>query len=120
MSEFEIHPPSHGVEVAFEDEGVNFGKILVIGILSLILFVGALAVLDDIFSIARESEIKAVDLAIPSEQLKAMRNTESATLNSYKLLDSTKATYGIPIDRAMRLVAGEDFEDKAGGADNAQ
>jgi len=114
MSEFEIHPPSHGVEVAFEDEGVNYGKILVIGILGLILFISSLFLLDDIFSLEREAEIKKVDLGVPSEQLKAMRVKETATLNSYKLLNSDKAIYQIPIDRAMRLLAAESFEQETG------
>ncbi len=110
MSEFEIHPPSHGVEVAFEDEGVNYTKIVIIGVLGLGLFVASLFLLDDIFSLEREKEILKVDLGIPSEQLKAMHNNENSILSSYKLLDPDKAVYRIPIDRAMRLVAGEAFE----------
>ncbi len=116
MSEFEIHPPSHGVEVAFEDENANVWKILIIGILSLGLFVLALAFLDNMFAIAREDEIIKMDLSVPSKLLQDMRDTENATLHSYQLLDSSKEVYRIPIDRAMRLIASEAFEGEVGSA----
>ena len=114
MSEFEIHEPHQGVEVAFENESENIGKILVIGILSLVLFVASLFMLDDYFSIKREAEILNMDLGVPSEQLKAMRDKENSTLSSYKLLDADKAVYRIPIDRAMRLIAVDAFENEVG------
>lgn len=114
MSEFEIHPPSHGVEVAFEDEGVNMRRILIVGVLSIGLFGLSLGFLDDLFSITREDEVSKVDLSVPSGQLLDMRNTETAILHSYKLLDSTKANYRIPIDRAMRLVSEEAYSAKRG------
>ncbi len=109
MSEFEIHPPKHGLEVGFEDEGVNIRKIIIIGVLSFAIFIGILSFLDDLFAVAREDEVQAVDLSVPSQQLQEMRDHESAVLHGYKLLDSTKAVYRVPIDRAMRIVAEEAF-----------
>ncbi len=110
MSEFEIPPHHEGVEVAFEDEGANNSKVFIIGILGLVVFVLSLVGLNDYFLLAREKTIVEMDLGVPSVPLQEMRDKNTATLQSYKLLDSSKAAYRIPIDRAMRIMAVESFE----------
>lgn len=111
MSEFEIHPPQHELEVGFEDEGENIRKIIIIGILGFAIFITILAFMDDLFAVAREDEIQTVDWGVQSAQLQEMHTHESEILHSYKLLDPEKAIYRVPIDRAMRLVAEESFQE---------
>ena len=68
--------------------------------------------LDSFFSIAKENEVyEAVLKPVPAD-VREMRAKEQEKLNSYGKVEGTNGVYHIPIDRAMQLLAEENFKKK--------
>ena len=64
-------------------------------------------VLTDFFKIQKESVVYDSVLSQESKDLVELRSIEFETLNNYKLLDSEKGIYQIPIKRSMQLLTEE-------------
>ena len=86
---------------------VNVKKIIVVGLISAIVLAAILIGLYQFFIARAEKQIYESVLKPESVPLRDLRAREDEILNSYKLLDSTKKIYQIPIARAMQLLAEE-------------
>ncbi len=93
----------------YEKKDVNAGRILMFVGLTAAILVVIIWLLSDYFTATTEEQIYEAQLKPESAALRELRAREEETLGSYKLLDSTKGTYQIPIDRAMKVMAEEAF-----------
>ena len=80
------------------------GIVIIVGISIFIVF------LDSYFSVVKEQEIYTQVLKVESNELREMRAKEHELLTTYGKVDGKKNVYHIPIDRAMQLLAEEDFK----------
>lgn len=91
----------------YEKKDVNVPVIIGIAIVSIVILVVMIVVLSDLFKLRKESVVYDSVLSQESKDLVELRLTETETLNNYKILDSKKGIYQIPIKRAMQLLADE-------------
>ena len=91
----------------YEKRDVNIPIIIGIALVSIIILVVMVLVLSDIFIFQKESVVYDSVLSQESKDLVELRSVEFETLNNYKILDSEKGIYQIPINRAMQLLAEE-------------
>ena len=101
-------------EAGYDTHEANLKPIIIIGIVSIVLLVLSLILIDQYFIAAKERLVEEVVLAPQSIALRELRAREDETLNSYKVIDTTKGIYQIPIDRAMELIAKEAYENQQG------
>jgi len=95
---------------SYEKRDVNAGKIMLFVALFAVFLAVTIVLLNDYFTAATEEQIYDAVLRPESAALRELRAREDEMLNSYKILDSTKGTYQIPIERAMKLMADEAFQ----------
>ncbi len=93
----------------YEKKDISANKVIFFGVISVLLLVVILVILNDFFTAATEEQKYKAVLQPESAALRDQRALEDETLNSYKLLDSAKGTYQIPIERAMKVMADEAF-----------
>jgi len=91
----------------YEKKDVNIPMIIGIAIASIVILVVMVVVLSDLFKIHKESVVYDSVLSQESKDLVELRSTETVTLNNYKILDTKKGIYQIPIKRAMQLLTEE-------------
>ncbi|MBU0982690.1 MAG: hypothetical protein KKA42_02400 [candidate division Zixibacteria bacterium] len=96
----------------YEKRDVNVNKVVFIGVMSIIIVVVAIFFVVDYFSVAREEVFQDMVLNPKSVPLRELRAREEEELNSYKVLDSTRNEYRIPIARAMELMADEAYREQ--------
>jgi hypothetical protein len=89
----------------YESRDVNIGRVVAIGLACVVILVVIMIFLDQYFTISREKVIQDVVLKPQSVTLRELRAHEDEILNSYKVLDSQKGVYQIPISRAMEIQA---------------
>jgi len=109
------HTPSetpHDSGVDYEKKDVNILRVGIAALLAAIVVVTTVLVVKEAFIFESEDQIDAVVLKPQSVTLRELRATEDSELNSYAVIDSTTGTYRIPIDRAMELMADEDFQQR--------
>ncbi len=94
----------------YEHSDVNVKMVVLITVLVVAFLAISLLVLDQYFHYVTEQTIYKEQLEPQSAALRELRAREAETLNSYKLLDSAKGVYQIPIDRAMELMAEESYK----------
>ena len=94
----------------YDKSDVNVKKAVIVGISIVAFIVVSLIVINEYFLSYKEKLVFDLVLSPESATLRDIRAKEDEVLNSYKLLDSAKATYRIPIDRAMEILAEEAFE----------
>lgn len=106
-------PDYHG----YEKRDVNLAKVVGYGVVSIVIITVLLVSAVDYFSASKEELVQEVVLKPQSVTLQELRAREDEELSSYKLLDSTKPVYGIPISRAIELIADEAGQNRtaAGG-----
>ncbi len=93
---------SHG----YETRDFNVPLIASAGLVALILFIIAVVVLYQFFIMNKERMIENVVMTPISAPLLELRSHEDSVLNSYSVVDSAKGVYQIPIDQAMKILAG--------------
>jgi hypothetical protein len=114
MSETNGHFPEERTGTGYEKRDVNLAKIILSGLGIIILIVVSLVLLSEYFVVVKEEHVYNMVLKPESTTLRDLRAKEAEALNSYKLLDSAKGVYRIPISRAMVLLADEDFQAREG------
>ena len=105
----ERHSAGPGMEPQYEISDANIGKIVKVGVISIILLVLSMVFVNEWFIYERERLVYEMTLKPASKELQALREAETETLENYKMLDSAKGTYQIPIEEAIKLTA-TDFE----------
>lgn len=100
---------SHGAEEVmqpqYETSDLNIKQVVKVGVISIVLLALSMVFVNEWFNYERERLIYEMTLKPESKELIALRQAERETLENYKLLDSTKGTYQIPIEEAIRLTA---------------
>jgi hypothetical protein len=99
----------------YEERDVNIGRIALIGIVCVILLAISLFLVDQYFIITKEKDIQEIVLKPQSVTLREVRSREDEILNSYKLIDSSKGIYQIPISRAMEILAQNTYHIQSDG-----
>jgi len=99
----------------YEERDVNIGRIALIGIVCVILLALSLFFVDQYFIITKEKDIQEIILKPQSVTLREVRTREDEILNSYKLIDSAKGVYQIPISRAMEILAQNTYHTQPDG-----
>jgi len=94
----------------YEVRDISWITLLWIGVVIVVCVTVFVVVLDSFFSIVKEEQVYEQVLKPESKELRALRAKEQQRLHSYGQLDQQKGTYHIPIDRAMQLMAEEDFK----------
>ncbi len=89
----------------YDRHDVKTGKVAAVGIVGIILLVIAFYLIDQYFLATTRNQVTQAVLQAPSTELDTLRAQEDSLLNSYKLVDSTKMIYQIPIKRAMEIMA---------------
>ncbi len=100
----EIHHDS-----GYEKSDVSVNKLVLWGVLSVVILTIIVIFIMDFFVATREELIYEQQLRPESVALRELRAHEAETLNSYRIIDSTKGKYQIPIKRAMQLMADEAY-----------
>ncbi len=93
----------------YEHSDVNVKMIVWVTIIIVVFLAVSLLVLDQYFGLVTDETIYDKQLAPQSVALRDLRAREDETLNSYKVIDSAKGVYQVPIERAMELVAEESY-----------
>ena len=94
----------------YEVRDIGWHTLLWIGALIVFGVAVFVIVLDSIFSIEKEREVYKQVLQPESVQLRELRAEEHKKLHSYGQIDAQKGIYQIPIDRAMELIAEDNFK----------
>lgn len=94
----------------YEHSDIGWVTLLWIGTIIIVCVTFFVILLDSFFSIAKENEVyEAVLKPVPAD-VREMRAKEQEKLNSYGKVEGTNGVYHIPIDRAMQLLAEENFK----------
>ena len=112
MSEDHTAPTPEHPGDGYEKRDVAVGKLLAATAIITIFVAAFVIVLFQYFSLQSQEDIYDAQLAPQSAALLDLRAKEDEVLNSYAVVDSTKGIYRIPIDRAMKLLADEAYEQR--------
>ncbi len=91
----------------YEKKDVSVKAIVIGSFLTVLLIVVFVVFLNDFFIINKEKYIYENVLNVKSAELQELKASEDSLLNHYKLIDSKKGIYQIPIDQAMTVVTEE-------------
>ena len=107
------HPEQLGTEhggVDYERRDVNPRKIMIATVSLLAVVIVMIFGVAELFMMTVDQQVTDAVLKPPSAQLRDIRVKEQEVLNNYKILDSAKGIYQIPIARAMELAAEEAYQ----------
>lgn len=105
MADFDNKSDNDARRTWYRIYDVKTGRVAMIGIVGIILLVIAMYLTNQYFLATTHQQIDDVMLMPPSAELEALRAREDSLLNSYRLIDSTRRIYQIPIDSAMEMMA---------------
>ncbi len=91
----------------YEKRDVNIFMVIGLSILSVVLLIIILVFLIDYFVESKEQMIYEAQLQPESADLNSLLVAEEEELTSYKVLDTERGVYRIPVDRAMELLVKE-------------
>ena len=100
---------SHDGQAGYETRDVNLRKIATLAALMTLALILSVIFVWQYFVGERDAMYQDVVLSQPSAELRELRAREAEELDTYKLLDSAKGQYRIPIDRAMERLAAEAY-----------
>lgn len=111
------HDKNHQPDTSagYEKKDINVKKILIATVIIVIFLVVSVLYVDEIFVHEKEQLITDVVLKPVSITLRELRAKEDVVLSTYKLLDSQKGIYQIPLERAMKVYAEEAFVNRPTG-----
>ena len=90
-----------------EKRDVSSTRVMLYGILGLLALVIVIVFIVDYFTAVKEEIVEEMVLRPESVALRELQARETEQLTSYALLDEANGIYRIPIERAIRLIAGE-------------
>ncbi len=106
----ERHPTKEDIEAGYEVGDINIPRILLfIGAVTVFLAI-SFVIMNGYFISSKERVYYEQVLAPGSEELQQLNEQADEQLNSYGIIDSSAGVYQIPIDRAMKIIADEEFE----------
>ena len=91
----------------YEKRDVNISMVIGLSVLSVVLLIIILVFLIDYFVESKEQMIYEAQLKPESADLNSLLVAEEEELTSYKVLDTERGVYRIPVDRAMELLVKE-------------
>lgn len=94
----------------YERRDINAVKVIGYSIAGVLILVVILVLLNDYFLFNKNEMVYQTNLKPVSSDLRDLRSWENDVLSNYKLLDADKGIYQIPIERAMHLMAEEEFQ----------
>jgi hypothetical protein len=94
----------------YEKRDVNALKVAAFGITATLVLILVIVLLMNYFTLLREKVVYDEVLRPESVPLRELRVRETEELNSYAVIDAAKGVYRIPIERAMELMANENFQ----------
>ncbi len=94
----------------YEKSDVNVTKVAAYTVFIVVILAVILVLLGDYFIISKEALYEEVVLKPESIDLRDIRAREDEILLNYKVIDAEKGIYGIPVSRAMKLIAEEDYQ----------
>ncbi len=94
----------------YEKEDANGRMVIGFTILTVLLIAGMILGLMEFFMTTKEQQYEASVLVPESVTIRELRIEDETILNSYRVLDSSKQVYQIPVSRAMELMAAEAFQ----------
>jgi hypothetical protein len=94
----------------YSDINLKFISLLVLS--SVLAIVIIIIFLNSYFIQEKERQVFELVLKPESLELRELHAVEYELLNSYKVIDSEKKIYRIPVERAMQLIIKEDFNIK--------
>lgn len=107
-----VHADHVGSEhggVDYERRDANPKKILIFTASLTIIIAGLIIGLSEYFLFVTDAQIAEAVLKKEDPRLRDLHAMEDEVLNSYKVLDTEKGIYQIPISRAMEVMADEAF-----------
>ena len=104
MSADQSHPTHPS---GYEKRDASVRSLLGVIVVSVVVLVIAVVLLYDYFIAVREEVVQEQVLRPEAPDLKVLQAAENEILTSYRLIDSVKGTYQVPIDSAMALLARE-------------
>jgi hypothetical protein len=96
----------------YEARDPKMGRIVLIGLGSVVILVVAIYILNEFFIISKNKLVEDVTLTPVSIPLRELRSHEEEVLNSYKILDSQQGIYQIPIERAMEIISNHAYQER--------
>ena len=99
----------------YEKSDVNAPKVIIFSFVGVVILAAILLFLYNYYLAEKEELVYEQQLKPESVSLRELRSTEEETLTSYKVLNAEKGIYQIPVDRAMQLLAEENFKQKMQG-----
>ncbi len=112
MTEPDKSAPEVTSSTSYEKRDLDVNKVITVVVISAIILAVVLVMLYQLFVLTAEKQIYQAQLKPVSVPLRELRAQETEILTSYKLLDSAGGTYQIPIDRAMKVLAEEAYQDR--------
>lgn len=94
----------------YEKEDANGRMVIGFTILTVILMAAMILGVMELFITTKEQQYEASVLIPESITIRELRIEDETILNSYRVLDSSKQRYQIPVSRAMELMAAESFQ----------
>ena len=98
---------SDNKSAGYEKRDVNIFMVIGLSVLLITLLIIILVLLTDYFVESKEQMIYEAQLQPDSVDLKSLLASEQEELTSFKILDTERGIYQIPIDRAMELLVKE-------------
>jgi hypothetical protein len=99
------HENKSDLTPGYESRDPKMGRIVLIGLGSVVFLVVAIYILNEVFTISKNKLVEEVTLTPVSIPLRELRSHEDEVLNSYKSLDSAQGVYQIPIERSMEIIS---------------
>lgn len=100
----------------YEKEDANARLVILFTILTVVLIAAMIGVIVELFVATKEQQYHESVLKPESLTIREMRIADEEILNSYRVLDSAKQVYQIPVSRAMELISNEAFQAKVEAA----
>ena len=113
MADDHTHKTADHAGDGYERRDVAVGKLLLITAAATVFVAVVVIALFQYFTVETEQQVYDTVLAPESAVLRDLRVREDEVLNSYAVVDSTKGTYRIPVEQAMKLIADEAFQNRA-------
>ena len=108
-------PTEHEGVNGYERQDVNLKSLLLIGLGIAVSIAAILMFLNEYFVVEKERQVYQQVLKPESTKLRQLRAYEDEILNNYAVLDQDRGLYQIPIERAMELLADEDYRQRQSG-----
>lgn len=108
------HPPMEYDHIGAEHGGVDYERrdvstktVFIYTFVILFLLIGFITMVHEFYIQTMEATVQEQVLTQSNEALRMLHEQEAEILNNYKIIDSEKGIYQIPIDRAMDILAAE-------------